>query len=79
MLAASDLRTVLVPDVAGLAGEGLPAVTWAHDGRGGLQLYAGGYARHNRPAGPQGTAPAPAPVPAATPAAHTGRYAGAPA
>lgn len=65
VLAASDLRTVLVPDVAGLAGEGLPAVTWAHDGRGGLQLYAGGYARHNRPAGPQGAAPAPAPAPAA--------------
>ena len=66
VLAAADLRTVLLPDVAGLAGEGLPAVAWAHDGRGGLQLYAGGYARHNRP---QGGAPAPAPTPTPAPAA----------
>ena len=49
VLAAADLRTVFVPDVAGLAGEGLPAVTWAHDGRGGVQLHAAGYARRNRP------------------------------
>lgn len=50
VLAASDLRTVFAPDVAGLAGEGLPAVTWAHDGRGAVQLHAAGYARHNRQA-----------------------------
>jgi hypothetical protein len=64
VLAASDLRTVFVPDTAGLAGEGLPAVAWAHDGRGGVQLHAAGYARHNRaplpgPAQPvRGTTPA---------------------
>ena len=45
ILAVNDLRTVLVPDVAGLQGEGLPAVTWSGDGRGGTQLYAAGYAR----------------------------------
>ncbi|MBR0650487.1 hypothetical protein GXW78_12500 [Roseomonas terrae] len=54
VLSTADLRTVLVPDVAGLAGEGLPAVAWAHDGRGGLQLYASGYARHTRAPAPQG-------------------------
>ena len=27
----ADLRTVFAPDVSGLAGEGLPAVAWAHD------------------------------------------------
>jgi len=46
VLAASDLRTVFVPDASGLAGEGLPAVTWAADGRGGVQLHAAGYARN---------------------------------
>ncbi len=45
VLAASDLRAVFTPDVAELAGEGLPAVTWAQDGRGGVQLHAAGYAR----------------------------------
>ncbi|NKC34108.1 caspase family protein [Falsiroseomonas selenitidurans] len=45
VLAAPDLRSVFRPDVAGLAGEGLPAVTWARDGRGGVQLHAAGYAR----------------------------------
>ena len=45
ILAASDLRTILVPDTAGLVGEGLPAVTWASDGAGGVQLHAAGYAR----------------------------------
>ena len=68
VLATSDLRTVFVPDVAGLAGEGLPAVAWAHDGRGGVQLHAAGYARHSRaaaaPAAPQGTAPARGTAPA---------------
>jgi len=45
VLSATDLRTILTPDTAGLAGEGLPAVTWAHDARGGVQLHAAGYAR----------------------------------
>ena len=45
ILQASDLRSILVPDTAGLQGEGLPAVTWASDARGGVQLYAAGYAR----------------------------------
>ncbi len=45
LLAASDLRTVFSPDVGGLAGEGLPAVAWAADGQGGMQLHAAGYAR----------------------------------
>jgi hypothetical protein len=45
VLQATDLRTVLVPDTTWLQGEGLPAVTWASDARGGVQLYAGGYAR----------------------------------
>ena len=60
VLSTADLRTVLVPDTAGLAGEGLPAVAWAHDARGGVQLNAGGYARLNRPNGAPGAAPAPA-------------------
>lgn len=45
VLMASDLRTILTPDVTGLTGEGLPAVAWASDGRGGVQLHAAGYAR----------------------------------
>ncbi len=45
VLSAADLRTVFTPDVAGLQGEGLPALAWAHDGRGGVQLHAAGYAR----------------------------------
>ncbi|MDB5379151.1 MAG: exported protein of unknown function, partial [Rubritepida sp.] len=45
VLQASDLRSVLVPDTTWLQGEGLPAVAWASDARGGVQLYAGGYAR----------------------------------
>ncbi|PZW45136.1 WD40 repeat protein [Humitalea rosea] len=44
ILAAADLHTVLVPDMAGLSGEGTPAVAWAGDGQGGVQLHAGGYA-----------------------------------
>ena len=52
MLAASDLRTVAVPETEGLAGEGLPAVAWAADGRGGVQLYAAGYARLPQAAAP---------------------------
>ena len=45
VLVASDLRTLLTPDTTGLTGEGLPAVAWASDGRGGVQLHAAGYAR----------------------------------
>jgi hypothetical protein len=45
ILQASDLASLLLPDVTGLTGEGLPAVTWASDGRGGVQLHAAGYAR----------------------------------
>ena len=55
LLAVADLRTVLLPDVAGLSGEGLPAVAWAHDSQGGVQLHAAGYAHAaNRPAAPEG-------------------------
>ncbi len=64
VLAANDLRLVFAPDVAGLAGEGLPAVTWASDGRGGVQLHAAGYARAPAPAAvarAAGAAPAPPP------------------
>ncbi|ONG44601.1 hypothetical protein BKE38_28015 [Pseudoroseomonas deserti] len=46
VLALPDLKTVAQPDVASLQGEGLPAVAWASDGRGGVQLYAAGYARN---------------------------------
>jgi len=60
VLSATDLRGVFVPDVSGLAGEGLPAVAWAHDSRGGVQLHAAGYARQQR------AAPAPAGRPAPT-------------
>jgi hypothetical protein len=75
VLSSADLRTVMLPDVAGLAGEGLPAVTWAHDARGGVQLHAAGYARHARaPAAPapvrQGAAPQGRP--ASGPGAATG-------
>ncbi|MCK8782846.1 caspase family protein [Roseomonas sp. NAR14] len=45
ILSATDLRTVLVPDPGRLQGEGFPGVAWAADGRGGVQLYAAGYAR----------------------------------
>ncbi len=76
VLSTADLRTVLVPDTTGLAGEGLPAVAWTHDARGGVQLNAGGYARLNRPGGPQGAAPAPLPTQAANPAAQQQRPVG---
>jgi hypothetical protein len=58
ILALADLRTVLTPDVTGLAGEGLPAVAWAGDGRGRVQLHAAGYARPGggQAAGPSGFA-----------------------
>jgi hypothetical protein len=38
------LAPVFAPDTTGLSGEGLLAVSWAGDGRGGVQLLAGGYA-----------------------------------
>ncbi|MGX9963608.1 caspase family protein [Roseomonas sp. F4] len=57
VLAAADLRAVFTPDVTGLAGEGLPAVSWAMDGRGGVQLHAAGYARRaQQPAAARGVA-----------------------
>lgn len=49
VLAAADLSAVWVPDTTGLVGEGLPAVTWAPDGLGGVQLFAAGYARAAAP------------------------------
>ena len=41
VLAAGDLHSVMLPDPAGLTGEGLPAVGWPADNGGGVQLYAG--------------------------------------
>ena len=73
ILAASDLRSVFAPDVSGLAGEGLPAVAWAHDGKGGVQFHAAGYARLNRT---PGAAQAPAVRQAAPPAAPAPATAG---
>lgn len=67
VLSATDLRTVFVPDAAGLSGEGLPAVTWAHDGRGGVQLHAAGYARLGRSGA---VAPVSAPAPQGAPPAR---------
>jgi hypothetical protein len=61
ILALPDFRSVALPDTAGLDGEGLPAVAWASDGRGGVQLHAGGYARRNlQPARSAAVAAAPA-------------------
>lgn len=54
VLAASDLRTLFIPDTSGMTGEGLPAVTWAADGRGGVQLHAAGYARVASASAPAG-------------------------
>ncbi len=68
LLAATDLRTIFVPETAGLAGEGLPAVAWAPDGHGGVQLYGAGYARL-----PGSAAPAPAPAARPQAAAAGGR------
>ncbi|WP_372620153.1 caspase family protein [Falsiroseomonas sp.] len=58
VLAAGDLRTVFIPGIEGLTGEGLPAVAWAADGRGGVQLHAAGYARLPNPAATPATAAA---------------------
>ncbi len=44
VLSSISLGVVFSPDTAGLAGEGLLGVAWAADGRGGVQLLAGGYA-----------------------------------
>ncbi|HVC60210.1 MAG TPA: caspase family protein [Acetobacteraceae bacterium] len=45
VLSARTLMPVFSPDTSGLKGEGLLAVAWAADARGGVQLLAGGYAR----------------------------------
>ncbi|HYF08200.1 MAG TPA: caspase family protein, partial [Acetobacteraceae bacterium] len=57
VLSATDLRQVFVPDLGGLSSGagvrgGLPAVTWASDARGGVQLYAAGYAQVPPPSVP---------------------------
>lgn len=57
ILAGGDLRTVFTPDVAGLAGEGLLAVAWAADARGGVQLHAAGDARRAPPTAARGVVP----------------------
>ncbi len=44
VLSSRTLAPVLAPDTTGLVGEGLLAVTWARDDRGGVDLLAGGYA-----------------------------------
>ncbi|MBW8268944.1 caspase family protein [Caldovatus aquaticus] len=72
ILAAADLRAVLAPDVAGLQGEGLPAVAWATDGRGGVQLHAAGYARRGGD-GVAGTRGVAAPRDGQAPPAEAGR------
>jgi len=59
ILALPDLRGVAVPDTDGLQGEGLPAVAWASDGKGGVQLHAAGYARGAASATRAASAPAP--------------------
>lgn len=42
---ARNLAPAFVPDTTALEGDGLLAAAWAADGRGGVQLLAGGYAR----------------------------------
>jgi len=77
ILAATDLRTMFTPDVAGLVGEGLPAVAWAADARGGVQLHAAGYARRAPPAATRAVVPgarginAPTPAPGSAPGPAT--------
>lgn len=44
LLSSRTLARIASPDIAGLSGEGLLAIAWAGDGRGGVQLYAAGYA-----------------------------------
>jgi hypothetical protein len=45
VLHTKSLALLFRPDTAGLAGDGLLAVAWAADERGGVQLLAAGYAR----------------------------------
>ena len=59
VVGAADLLPRFTPDVTGMRGEGLAAVTWASDGRGGVQLFAAGYAEA------PGLAPSAAPADAA--------------
>ncbi|MFT8247001.1 caspase family protein [Roseomonas sp. BN140053] len=77
VLSLPELRGVLVPDVSGLGGEGLPAVAWAGDGHGGVQLHAAGYARVTSPGGATPGRPAAEAsrggTPPKPPAAGTGR------
>ncbi|MBN8890640.1 MAG: hypothetical protein BGP12_02195 [Rhodospirillales bacterium 70-18] len=44
VVSARTLAPVFTPDTSGLRGEGLLAVAWAGDAKGGVQLLAGGYA-----------------------------------
>ncbi len=43
VLSTAALRRVFSPDVAGLPAAALPAVAWASDRRGGVQLHAAGF------------------------------------
>jgi WD40 repeat protein len=45
VVAARTLSPVFAPDTTGLEGDGLLAAAWMADGRGGVQLLAGGYVR----------------------------------
>jgi hypothetical protein len=44
VVSSRTLAFVFAPDTAGLPGEGLLAVAWVSDAKGGVQLLAGGYA-----------------------------------
>jgi hypothetical protein len=48
VVSARTLAPMFAPNTEGLAGEGLLAVAWAADDRGGVQLLAGGYAHDGR-------------------------------
>lgn len=45
IVSTRDLAVVYSPSVQGLQGEALLSVGWSGDGKGGVQLYAAGYAR----------------------------------
>jgi hypothetical protein len=45
VLHIQDLASAFVPDVSGIEAAWLPAVAWAADDRGGVQLYAAGFGR----------------------------------
>ena len=47
VVSSRTLAAVFTPDTTALQGDGLLAIGWAADGRGGVQLLAGGYARGN--------------------------------